>query len=207
MSKQNKLEGLLTENDINKLIADNNLIIRPLLNEDQVGQISIDLRVGTNFLTSQQGREPFIDATKNQFESRPIKSFFSETRRHLGEPFLIHPNQTILFSSLEYLKLPSNVYGIISCRSSYSRLGLTISTFVQPGYCGCLSVEMLYSGNSPIKILSGTRLIQIRLYKLKNSTNYLNSQRKYICQVRPIPSKANEDTDLITLNKIAKKYD
>ncbi len=198
--------GLLTKREILELISKNELIITPLLEEDQIGQISIDLRVGTDFLTSQQGRDPFIDTTSDDFSNRPIKSFFTETRRHVGEPFLIHPNQTILFSSLEYLKLPKDVFAILSCRSSFSRLGLSISTIAQPGYCGCLSIEMLYSGNTPIKVLSGTRLIQVRLYKLKENTNYLEYPRKYVCQVRPITSKANEDTDIEILRKMAEQY-
>ena len=199
-------QGLISKKEILELISEEKLIIRPLLDETQIGQISIDFRIGTDFLTSQQGREPFIDTTSNEFEKRPIKSFFTETRRHIGEPFLIHPNQTILFSSLEYIKLPKNVFAILSCRSSYSRLGLSVSTIAQPGYCGCLSVEMLYAGNSPIRILSGTRLIQIRLYRLNDESNYFDFTRKYACQVRPIPSKANEDNDLEVLQEVARKY-
>ena len=202
----NKQGGLISKDEIFSLIKKKELIISPLLDETQIGQISIDLRVGTDFLTSQQGREPYIDATNDAFNNRPIKSFFTETRRHIGEPFLIHPNQTILFSSLEYIKLPNDVFAILSCRSSFSRLGLSISTIVQPGYCGCLSIEMLYSGSSPIKIMSGTRLLQIRLYKLADSLPYFETNRKYACQVRPIPSKANEDEELLLLREIAKMY-
>jgi dCTP deaminase len=202
----NKKEGLISRNEIFSLIKNKELIITPLLDESQIGQISIDLRVGTDFLTSQKGREPYIDATNDEFNNRPIKSFFTETRRHVGEPFLIHPNQTILFSSLEYIKLPNDVFAILSCRSSFSRLGLSISTIAQPGYCGCLSIEMLYSGSSPIKIMSGTRLLQIRLYRLDATTSYFETSRKYACQVRPIPSKANEDKDLFYLKEIAKIY-
>lgn len=199
-------QGLITKDEILQMIQSRELIIAPLLDTHQIGQITIDLRVGTDFLTSQQGREPFIDATIDQFINRPIKSFFTETRRHLGEPFLIHPHQTILFSSLEYIKLPKNVFAILSCRSSYSRLGLSVSTIAQPGYCGCLSIEMIHSGNTPIKILSGTRLIQIRLYRLNQSSEYFELPRKYVCQVRPIPSKANEDNDLKILRLISEKY-
>lgn len=199
--------GLISKKEIHKLIDNGNLVIEPLLEKEQIGQISIDLRVGTDFLTSQQGRDPFIDASDNSFNNRPIKSFFTETRRLVGEPFLIHPNQAILFSSLEYIKLPKNVFAILSCRSSYSRLGLSISTIAQPGYCGCFSIEMLYSGNTPIKILSGTRLVQVRLYRLNDTTDYFEFPRKYACQVRPIASKANEDSDLLILQSIAKMYE
>lgn len=198
--------GLLSNNEIIKLLDRKELVISPLLDVNQIGEISIDLRVGTDFLTSQQGREPYIDATNDNFEERPIKSFYTETRRHVGESFLFHPNQTVLFSTLEYIKLPKNVLAILTCRSSYSRLGLNISTIVQPGYCGCISIELIYSGNTPIKILSGSRLIQARLYRIDEDSEYFSMPRKYVCQVRPIASKANEDRDLDLLKKIAEQY-
>jgi len=200
-------KGIISKVELLDLVQKKELIIKPLLEESQIGQISIDIRVGTDFLTNQQGREPFIDATSNNFESRPIKSFYTETRRHVGESFLIHPFQTILFSSLEFIKLPDNVFGILSCRSSYSRLGLSVSTIVQPGYCGCLSIEMIYSGNTAIRILSGNRIVQLRLYRLGDSSDYLESDRKYVCQVRPIASKANEDEDNLLLRRMAEKYE
>ncbi len=51
------------------------ITIRPLLSESQFGELSLDLRLGGDFLITFQGRESFIDATGNQ-NSRPINSFF-----------------------------------------------------------------------------------------------------------------------------------
>lgn len=195
--------GTLTQREIIESISNKSLYIKPLLNDNQIGAISIDLRVGTDFLTMHQGRDSYIDTTNNEYINRPIRSNFTDTRRKIGETFILHPNQPIIFSSLEYIKLPLNVYGTLSLRSSYSRLGLTISTLVQPGYCGCLSVELVNSGNIPINIVSGARILQIKLTKLSQETNdYFNTTRKYSCQVRPISSKANEDLDLKILNVI-----
>jgi dCTP deaminase len=195
--------SLLLKEDITKMIESEELHISPLLEKSQIGEISIDFRIGTDFLTSQQGREPYIDASSNDFDKRPIRSFFTETRRRVGEPFLFHPNQVILFSTLEYTRLPANVFGVLSTRSSYSRLGMTVSTIVQPGYCGCVSVEVIYSGNTPVKVLCGTRFVQMRLYLIERATDYFSFSRKYVCQVRPIASKANEDIELIKLAKLA----
>ncbi|WP_281979583.1 dCTP deaminase [Tenacibaculum mesophilum] len=196
----------LTQEDILKEIKKNNLYIKPLLSEDQIGSITIDLRVGTDFLTMHQGRDAFIDTSNNKYENRPIRSNFTDTRRKIGESFLLHPNQPIIFSSLEYIKLPDDIYGSLSLRSSYSRLGLTISTIVQPGYCGCLSIEIINSGNIPIKLVSGARILQLKLTRVNLKTNYFKTNRKYTCQVRPISSKANEDKDLEILNKINSSY-
>ena len=48
----------------------------------------------------------------------------------------------------------------------------------------------------------GSRLVQARLVRLDEKSNYFKTHRKYTCQVRPVPSKANEDEELIKLLKI-----
>lgn len=195
-------KGILAKDELIKLIQKKEITIVPLLEQSQIGEISIDLRIGTDFLALHQGREAFIDTTKDEIQTRPIKSHFTETRRRIGEHFLLHPSQPVLFSTLEYVKLPNNVYVVLSLRSSYSRLGLTISTIVQPGYCGCFSIEIVNSGNTPIKLVSGARFIQARFIRIENPSNYFQSERKYTCQVRPMPSKANEDYELKKLNDL-----
>lgn len=198
--------GLLLKDEVLKLIKVKSLVISPLLELDQIGDVSTDFRIGLDFLTLQQGREPYIDTTTNDVEKRPLRGHFSETRRKLGEYFLLHPGQPVLFSTLEYIKLPNNVYGVLSLRSSYSRLGLTISTIVQPGYCGCFSVEIVNNGKVPIKLMVGARILQARFIKLKNNSEYFNKSkiRKYTCQVRPTASKVNEDKELEKLNSLYK---
>jgi len=194
--------GTLTKNDLLNMIDKKQLVVEPILDKSQIGEISIDLRIGTDFLSLHQGREAYIDTTQDLIEKRPIKSHFSETRRKVGESFLLHPSQPILISTLEYLKLPNDVYAILTLRSSYSRLGLTISTIIQPGYCGCASIEIVNSGNTPIKILAGARIVQARFVRLNDVSEYFNTHRKYSCQVRPVASKANEDYELIKLLKL-----
>ena len=132
----------LAKPQIEELISSKKLIIKPLLEEKQVGEISIDFRLGYDFLVSIQGRNPYINASLNEPDHFPLSGFFQETRRRIGETFLLHPNQTILTSSLEYIKMPNNVFGVLNMRSSYLRLGISLSTIVQPGYCGCFSLEL-----------------------------------------------------------------
>lgn len=81
---------------------------------------------------------------------------------------------------------------------------------IQAGYCGCLSLELTNANNNPIKIVVGARIFQAKLFKLSKSTNYNPQNRKYVCQVRPIISKANEDKELkklVELNTPHKELD
>jgi dCTP deaminase len=194
----------LTKNKLTELYKDGSLVVRPLLDESQFGEVTLDLRLGIDFLVSIQGREPFIDATGNP-DSRPINGFFQETKRLLGEEFYLHPHQTVLCSSLEYIKVPENIFITLSTRSSYNRLGLSLSSIVQPGYCGCLSLELTNNNNNPIKLLVGAAIIQARFFQLEDDTQYFSTARKYNCQVRPVPSKAHLDEDLDLLRGLFEK--
>lgn len=51
----------LSKEEIRELHQKNELIIRPLLDPDQIGAVSIDLRLGTDFLLTSLGREVSID--------------------------------------------------------------------------------------------------------------------------------------------------
>lgn len=194
----------ITKDRIKSFYEEGAIVIRPLLSEKQFGEISLDLRLGTDFLVSFQGRESFIDASGDNDNDRPISSFFQETKRLVGETILLHPHQTVLCSTLEYIKIPDNIFIELSMRSSYSRLGLTVASIVQPGYCGCLSLELTNNNNNPIKIRVGATIVQARFFMLESPTDYFSSERKYSCQVRPMASKANLDEELPLLRKLNK---
>ncbi len=188
--------------EIRNLIDKNDLIIRPLLDIDsQLGEMTFDFRLGYDFLVSIQGREAYIDTSFNNNESsRVFENFFHKTRRRPGETILLHPNQKVLATSLEYVKIPKDVCLILNTRSSYSRLGLNLSTLVQPGYCGCLSFEFTNTNKVPINLTIGSRIVQGRFAKLASESNYFKNSRKYLCQVRPSLSAITEDKDLQILN-------
>jgi dCTP deaminase len=202
------VNGVLTSKEINERL-DKDLFIRPLLEADkQLGEVGIDFRLGYDFLVSIQGREAFINASSNTdigITERNINQFFQRTRRQLGETFILHPNQMVLAASLEYVKLPNDVFMMLFVRSSYLRLGLSVSAIVQPGYCGCISLELTNTNKLPVNLTVGARIVQGLLFPTNTSTEYFAKSRKYICSVRPTPSAALKDSDLDILHKIWSK--
>ena len=195
----------LSKGQIQSLIESEEMVIRPLLDATtQLGEITLDLRLGTDFLVSFQGRGAYIDAA-NPKATPPLKNFFEPTRRRMGQTFLLHPNQTVLCSSLEYLKLPENVFAVLIMRSSYARLGLSLATIVQPGYAGCFSIELTNINNNPIQLRVGARLFQARFFQASETSSYFQGKRKYVCQVRPIVSRADMDEELNILQRIGIK--
>lgn len=175
------------------------LFIDPLLEDSQVGNVTIDLRLGYDFLVSILTRKPSINIGKDPDGThRAIKTYFQETRREIGEKFVVYPNQVVLATTLEYISLPSNVYADILSRSSYTRLGIPFNTMLQPGYRGCAALELFNHGNSPVELVVGCRICQLRLYRLNTKKSYLEEghPRKYFGNVRPVVSAADHDPEL-----------
>lgn len=193
---------ILTKQEIKERIQSGNLIIRPLLEESQISSVSVDFRLGYDFLASIQGRDPYIDASIRDGNTGNIKNFFQETRRQIGDTFILHPNQTILASSLEYFKMPVDLMGLANMRSSYARLGLSILSRLEPGYCGCISLELTNTGKNAIRLTVGACMFQMHFLEIKSEQNYHDRPRKYLCQVRPQLSYLHGDNDLSILEHV-----
>lgn len=194
---------ILQKKDILEIIKrkESPLRIEPLLDENQIGELSIDLRLGTDFLVSLNNRHASIKATKAGYEFDTISSFFQETRRRPGELFLLHPNQIVLCTTLEYLRTPNDILTEIRTRNSYNRLGMTVNTVVHPGYCGVVGIELVNNSKHIIELTVGAKIFQAFFHKTSKPSNYFHEKRKYLCSVRPEISAILSDREFEKLEK------
>lgn len=178
------------------------LHIAPLLSENQIGQVSIDVRLGYDFLVSVLNRQPAIQVKAGAgAPPHGPQAHFQETRREIGDTFVLYPNQLVLGTSIEYFGIPNDAYAEVTPRSSYSRLGLAVNCLMQPGFRGCVPLELLNHGNVPIELTVGARICQVKLHQLEECADYHGepNDRKYYGQVRPAISKATADEELSVL--------
>lgn len=144
---------LLHKGEIDRRLALNDeyaLRIDPLLDAGQVGEVTIDLRLGTDFLVSIYTRRAYVSLNKAEPTYRGIGSFFQATRREMGDRFVLYPHQMALATTLEYVSLPPDVFADVLTRSSYNRLGIHLASMVQPGFRGCFPIELFNHGNNPV---------------------------------------------------------
>lgn len=199
---RDEVRARLTSKGVPKLHLD------PLLDDQQIGPVSADLRLGTDFLVSILTRTPSIDIYPSRpaagTNTRDVTAFFRSTRRDLGDRFAVYPGQVVLATTLEYVALPSDMYAEVNTRSSVSRLGIQFQAFIQPGFRGCFPLEITNHGNSPVELIVGGRLVQARFFGLDEAFPYQDgaTDRKYMGNVRPTPSKAQRDGDLARLHKM-----
>ena len=85
------------------------------------------------------------------------------------EPFVLHPGEFVLGSTLEKCTLPDDLAGRLEGKSSLGRLGLlTHSTagFIDPGFSGHITLELSNATNLPITLWPGMRIGQLCLLRL-----------------------------------------
>jgi dCTP deaminase len=155
--------GDIATKDIELLHQSDPLALHPVPSnsaDSSKGSVSIDLRLGRWFLTLKHARHEIIDVV-DEFSSHA--SMISN--RHFvpfGGRFVLHPGKFVLGATLEWIRLPSNLGGYVSGKSSWGRRGLIIETAmgIHPGFSGCITLEIANVGEIPIALRPGMQICQ-----------------------------------------------
>jgi dCTP deaminase len=181
---------LLSDRDIRAQIADGRLAIEPF-DPVLVQPSSIDVRLDGLFRVFNNTRYTHIDPAQRQDELTTL------VEREQGEPFVLHPGEFVLGSTLEVCTLPDDLAGRLEGKSSLGRLGLlTHSTagFIDPGFTGHITLELSNVANLPITLWPGMKIGQLCLIKLSSPAEFpygsASVGSKYQGQRGPTPSKA-----------------
>lgn len=201
-------ENALSKKEILNRIYNKNieqrLTITPLIDNKQINEGSIDVRLGTEFIVSRRTKYSLIDPLDKDINDK-INVYQDRIYVKLGTPLILHPNELILGSTFEYVKFPNDLIGYILGRSSWGRIGLIIATatFINPGFAGVITLELANLGNTPISLYPGIKIAQISLHRVNlekiDDTIVLS---KYFGSIRPEFSKIHEDEDWKSINKM-----
>lgn len=151
---------------------DQRLVVTPLLDRAQIGEASIDLRMGTEFLLLRRTLRAGVDVDVDPQEQ--IDELYDRITVPLGEGLWLHPQQFALGSTLEFIRLPPTVGAYVLGRSSWGRLGLLVATavMVHPGFSGSLTLELVNEGESPIRLYPGLKIAQLAVHSLPDATEH-----------------------------------
>lgn len=162
-------KSLLSDSEIYSILMGKDLMFIPLIDPDQVGSTSIDIRLGTSFQIYYPNQSGIIDfVSKETVEMAERNSTFVDL--DYLEDIVISPGQFILGHTMEYIGLPCDLAAEVEGRSSFARLGIEVhmtAGFVDPGFRGVLTLEIFNAGPNPIKLYPGLRIGQLRLFKCK----------------------------------------
>jgi dCTP deaminase len=146
------------------------LTITPLIvPEEQFGPTSLDLRLGTDFQVMRRSNythvDPLADTVQLQQEMHELWEWIHVP---VGEPFVLHPGEFALASTLEHIRIPLDLSARLEGRSTWGRLGLQIHAtagFVDPGFSGSLTFELSNVSMVPLPLYPGVRVSQICFYE------------------------------------------
>jgi dCTP deaminase len=172
------MSALSRSSIVQRLRQVGDLKISPILDANQMGACSVDLRMGTVVLLTRAGAQSHVDpvdylkvsAAPNDHDT--IKDAKQKHERFdvpFTKSFLLHPGTLALVPTLEWVKLPFDLQGVVTARSSWAREGLSIATatIINPGYTGIVTLELANLGEVPIRLYPGLRLAQIAFYRLE----------------------------------------
>lgn len=191
---------VLSDKEILDEILNNRLVVSPITNKKQIGSSSVDVRLGTQFKYLKLVRQTHFDIRNIENLEKEIEEYSEEIKLGLAEPFMLHPKEFVLGSTLEYLELPKNLTARLEGRSTWGRVGLQIHStagLVDPGFKGCLTFELHNLGKLPLPLFPGVRIGQLVFYPI-NEVGESYSERKdpkYTNQLGPKNSSFYKDYD------------
>jgi dCTP deaminase len=186
---------ILSDRDIRAAIADGRIVIDPF-SAEAVQPSSVDLHLGNRFRVFRNSRYPYIDVRIEQPDLTELVEISGD------DPFILHPGEFVLGSTLERVALPDDLVARLDGKSSLGRLGLLIHStagYVDPGWEGTLTLELSNVANLPITLYHGMRIGQIGFERLTSPVEIgYGDERlgsRYRGQTDPTASRYHRDFD------------
>jgi dCTP deaminase len=155
----------------------------------------VDLRLGSFFLLPRPLPEAFFSPDKRTATSLHIKVHVP-----LGRYLVVPAHQTVLGSTLEFIKMPYDASGEILTKSSVARTFIVVETapWIHPEYRGCLTLEIANVSNTPVLLYPGRKIAQlVLLHVARDHDASAKLKSTYFGPIHPeAPSFKNPEDDL-----------
>ncbi|TML46006.1 MAG: dCTP deaminase [Actinobacteria bacterium] len=180
---------VLSDRTIARLLDERRIVIEPY-DESLLQPSSVDVRVDRFFRVFHNARYAYVDVKEPQEDLTELVEIDDE------RPFILHPGEFVLGSTLERIVLPDDLVARLDGKSSLGRLGLLIHStagFIDPGWDGHVTLELSNVANLPITIYHGMKIGQISFVQMSEpaekpyGSGDLGS--KYQGQMGPTPSR------------------
>jgi dCTP deaminase len=124
---------ILSRPDIVEYLERGKLKIHPPVSANSIAQVSIDLRLGRKFTVFKDPPE-YLPATHVD----PSLWMSADLWQHYEQDvFRLNPGQFVLAQTLEKVRIPNDLVGLVEGRSSWARIGVTIHVTapkIDPGF-------------------------------------------------------------------------
>ena len=185
---------ILSDGTIRRLLAERRIVIDPL-DESFIQPASVDVRLDNTFLAFRRHTTSDIDPWNVRDD---LMEPYSVPE---GQPFILHPGEFALGTTLERLTLPDDVVARIEGKSSLGRLGLLIHAtagFVDPGWTnGQITLELSNVAPLPIRLWPGMKIAQFSFMQMDAASErpygHPELGSKYQGQSGPVASRYRDN--------------
>ena len=165
------------------------IVIDPL-DESCIQPASVDVHIDRKLLVFRNSRRPYIDVRED------LEGLTEMEEIPEGQPFMLHPGEFILGSTLEYIAVPDDLVARLEGKSSLGRIGLLIHStagYVDPGWKGHLTLELSNASNLPVTLYYAMKIGQVSFLRLTTAAERLYGSlelgSKYQGQTEPTASR------------------
>jgi dCTP deaminase len=187
---------VLSDRTIEEELTGGRLKIEPF-DKQCLQPASVDLRLDRSFRTFRVTSRAFVDVHEQADDLTDLVTVEDQ------EPFILQPHNFCLGSTIETVTLPHDIVARVDGKSSLGRLGLLVHAtagYVDPGWTGCLTLELSNQSQMPIALYYGMRIAQISFLRLTTPVDrpYGSSGlgSKYQGQTGPTPSRISQEFEL-----------
>lgn len=180
----------------NEILEYGDRLIEPF-DKKRVQPASYDLVLHDVILKVLDNSFKIIDLRTNSSDNRFKRYNMSES----GD-FVLYPKHCMIASTKEIIHCPSDLAARVEGKSSIGRLFIAVHVtagFVDPGFNGQITLEVVNHGHWPIRFYPGMPIAQINFMKLISpskvpyGTKGLGSH--YAGQLGPTPAKGNREME------------
>src|SRR3989338_682532 len=200
---------VLSKDKILERIKSGAVSFTPKLDRFQLKSHSLDLRMGYTFLVprpwhmTKAGRE----ALNLDYYNPKNLSYYQVIELEEGQFFDILPQEHVIVSTLESVKMPSDLMAVLFPRSSVNRRGLSVdmSGIIDAGYEGQLIIPITNNIHQAIRLYPGERFCYVVFEEITDGVKTERSRfhkRDVIQGV--MPEKSATERNLIRLGNIKK---
>jgi dCTP deaminase len=186
---------ILSDRTLREQIAAGRIVIDPL-DDHLVQPSSIDVRISNLFRVFRNHTRGVIDVKEDTTDLTELIEIPADG----SQPFMLHPGEFVLGSTLERIAVPDDLVARIEGKSSLGRLGLLIHStagFIDAGFDGHVTLELANVASLPITLYPGMKIGQVSFMQMTTPADKPYGQgatgSKYQGQRGPTPSRYFEN--------------
>ena len=190
---------ILSDRSLREQLDAGRIVIDPL-DDSLIQPSSVDVRISNLFRVFRNHSAGVIDVKQDMTGLTELIEMPCDEDGVGDEPFMLHPGEFVLGSTLERIAVPNDLVGRVEGKSSLGRLGLLIHStagFIDAGFDGHITLELANVASLPITLYPGMKIGQISFMEMTSPADLPYGQgakgSKYQGQAGPTPSRYFEN--------------